>query len=254
MNTDRHFEITAGVASLVVSITLISAWPSAADPRVVEPGSGGAPTASVPTPQEPEKPKQDGGGAKGAGPQVDVDGLAARLYRPAEAGLDKCSFVFRHHAFENAGYRFRGARFHVKYQASGERSLEVSGLHESQELMAPRLVEMLDWIHDVTASPRLLETALVKDKVFRIGDQGERVNVSLRMKPGQAPWQLRFREVDGKLRLEYVDSPVYGRVLLRYEDVEGLPIVTSLEIDDPKSALGKWTLRCEDLEVVKRDD
>ncbi len=191
--------------------------------------------------------KQGGEGQNA--PNRDLTPLLAKLYRPMEAGLKGVDFDFRHQAFENAAFPYRSTRFHGSFRAPDQWKLKVSGLHEAHKTMESRLVEIMDWVGSVTGGLSILDEQLDPERVLRVQATDTLTTVTCRGKKGQTPWQLRFREVDGKMRLHTIDSPDFGRVLLRYETVDEIPVVTALEIDDPLSALGKWTLRCENLVV-----
>lgn len=206
-----------------------------------------APQTGDDTEAEKLKTAASKGGANA--PNRDIGPLLSKLYRPVEAGLKGVDFDFRHQAFENAAFPFRSARFHGSFRAPDEWKLTVSGLHEAHKTMASRLVEIMDWVGSVTGGLAILDEQLDPERVVRVQETDALTTVTCRGKKGQTPWQLRFREVDGKMRLHTIDSPDFGRVLLRYETVDDIAVVTALDIDDPLSALGKWTLRCENLVV-----
>ena len=184
----------------------------------------------------------------------DISEIAEKVYRPTGAGLKKVSFVFKHHAFENGAFPYRSARFHASFEAPNQWKLEVKDLHEAHAAMAPRLAAIMDWVRYVTGGLMVLDEALVQDKVQRVLDQGALKTALCAVKEGERPWQLKFREDGGAYYLHIVDSPQFGSILLHYEDVEAeggkkIKMVTSIDINDSTTALGKWTLECEDMKV-----
>lgn len=201
-----------------------------------------------PTPQEPPQVE------KGADlPQetatVPLDDVVARLYHPVRAGLRDVTFEFRHQAFESSAQPFRKTRFTLAFKAPDKWKLDVKNLDERHELMAPRLIELLSWVHLFAGGVQILDVGLVPDRVMNVRRDGESIVVVTRLAEDEPPITLRFRDVDGKLRLFQAQSTPFGTLRLEWGKVEGIDVVTAIEILDTRTALGRWTLRCENLKV-----
>lgn len=241
------------VAAVVLSTSMLDLDANAAD------ATGTA--AVLPAPQEKDDPKggeqpaKKADGGKAAADRAateannDISDILSKLYRPTEAGLKNAGFTFRHHAFENAAYPFRSTRFHASFVAPKTFEIEVKGLHEAHAMMGTRLAQIMDWVRHVTCGLMVLDEVLVQDRVERVMRTPNLTTVYIKGDKGGKGWQLKFREEDGKYFLHVVVSPNFGTVLLHYDVVNKIQVVTSIDIDDPETALGKWTLRCEDLVV-----
>jgi len=241
--------VALGLLVLAAGVPAISTLASAPPSPVQPPAPPAQETPEAEPPKTPRKPSPEEAPEPRASQDVKAElaAIADGAYRPA---LKKASFVFRHHAFENAAYPYRSARFRASFAAPDSFELEVVDLHEAHELMAPRLVELMEWVRLVTSNLPILSVALDEERVQRVLRQGELTTVVCRMDEGKRPWQLKFRRGEGeRYYLHLVESAEFGRVLLRYDEVEGVEVVRALEIDHPATALGRWTLELEELDI-----
>jgi len=179
----------------------------------------------------------------------ELKALESALYHPVHAGLREISFRFRHCAFENAALPFRAARFQFHFEAPDQWSLDVIGLHESHRHMAPRLTQLMDWVRLVAGGMMILDVGLDPKNVDEIARDAEVVRLRTHLAPDAEPWTLEFEKKRGRYYLRQAESRATGHLRLRYDNVIGIDVVTAIEIDDSRSALGPWTLRCEAMQV-----
>jgi hypothetical protein len=229
----------------VTRLTPVLAWMLASVLGIAVPASG--------LPQDPPAPAESGGEGEQQPTAADVSpevaDLLAHVYHPVRAGLRDMTFTFRHQAFENAAYPFRKTRFLFTFKAPDHWKLDVRDLHEAHELMGPRLVELMSWIRHFVGGVEVLDSGLVPERIVSATREGRFLKVITRPGEDEIPLTLRFREDEGRYYLQMVQSQKYGTLRLEWQKVGEVEVVTSLEINQPKTALGTWTLRCEDLKV-----